>query len=97
MNLAGLGLRVAWCSRVGADPLGELVTTRIGAAGVDVSLVEVDPTASTGVFFKDLGPHGTNVHYYRRGSAAAAMDRMPLSGPSSSPACGVAPTSRRSS
>ncbi|OKI54827.1 sugar kinase [Micromonospora sp. CB01531] len=75
MNLARLGLRVAWCSRVGADPLGELVTTRIGAAGVDVSLVEVDPTASTGVFFKDPGPHGTNVHYYRRGSAAAAMDR----------------------
>ncbi|MGI5521718.1 sugar kinase [Micromonospora sp. CA-259024] len=75
MNLAALGLRVAWQSRVGADPLGDLLTARIGATGVDVSLVEVDPIAPTGVFFKDPGPGGTTVHYYRRGSAAAAMDR----------------------
>jgi 2-dehydro-3-deoxygluconokinase len=75
MYLARLGLRVAWRSRVGADPLGELLTTRIGAAGVDVSLVEVDAQAPTGVYFKDPGPRGTTAHYYRRGSAAALMDR----------------------
>ncbi len=73
--LAMLGARVAWLSRVGADPLGELLVERIGGAGVDTRLVEVDPSAPTGVFFKDPGPDGTRVHYYRRGSAAAAMGR----------------------
>jgi len=73
--LAMLGARVAWVSRVGADPLGELLVDRIAAAGVDTRLVEVDLAAPTGVFFKDPGPDGTRVHYYRRGSAAARMGR----------------------
>lgn len=77
--LAGLGARVAWRSRLGADPFGELVLRRLTAAGVDTSLVETDPTAPTGIYFKDPGADGTTaVHYYRRGSAAAAMDRRML-------------------
>src|SRR4029450_11887975 len=42
------------------------------AAGVDCSLVETDPDAPTGVYFKDPG---RAVYYYRRGSAASRMDR----------------------
>jgi 2-dehydro-3-deoxygluconokinase len=51
--LAMLGARTAWASRVGDDPLGRLLLSRIGSYGVDTSLVEVDPAAPTGVFFKD--------------------------------------------
>lgn len=70
--LAQLGVRVAWVSRVGADPLGELLLDRIAGHGVDVSRVDVDPAAPTGVFFKDPGPQ-TRVYYYRAGSAAARL------------------------
>jgi 2-dehydro-3-deoxygluconokinase len=75
MYLARLGHDVAWAGRVGDDPLGRLLVRRISEAGVDASLVEASPAAPTGVYFKDPGPDGTRVLYYRRGSAAAAMDR----------------------
>jgi len=70
--LAMLGARTAWASRVGDDPLGRLLLARIGSYGVDTSLVEVDPAAPTGVFFKDPGAE-TTVYYYRAGSAASRL------------------------
>jgi 2-dehydro-3-deoxygluconokinase len=70
--LAMLGARTAWASRVGDDPLGRLLLARIGSHGVDTSLVEVDPDAPTGVFFKDPGER-TTVYYYRAGSAASRL------------------------
>lgn len=73
MYLAALGHRAAWAGRVGDDPLGERLLDEIASAGVDVRLVERDREAPTGVFFKDPGPAGTRVFYYRRSSAAARM------------------------
>jgi len=70
--LAMLGTRTAWVSRVGADPLGELLRTRVSGHGVDTSYVTVDPEAPTGVFFKDPG-ETTQVYYYRAGSAASHL------------------------
>jgi 2-dehydro-3-deoxygluconokinase len=70
--LAMLGVRAAWASRVGADPLGRLMLDRIGSYGVDLSLTEVDAGAPTGVFFKDPGER-TSVYYYRAGSAASRL------------------------
>jgi 2-dehydro-3-deoxygluconokinase len=70
--LAMLGVRSAWASRVGDDPLGDLLRTRIASYGVDTSLVETDPAAPTGVFFKDPGER-TTVYYYRSGSAASRL------------------------
>jgi 2-dehydro-3-deoxygluconokinase len=70
--LAQLGLSASWVSRVGADPLGQLLLTTIGAWGVDVSSAGRDSSAPTGVFFKDPGP-ATRVYYYRAGSAAARL------------------------
>lgn len=70
--LAMLGARAAWASRVGDDPLGRLVRSRIAAYGVDTSMVTVDPDAPTGVFFKDPGER-TVVYYYRAGSAASRL------------------------
>ncbi|MGW2026289.1 sugar kinase [Streptomyces decoyicus] len=82
--LTDLGHRTAWASRVGADPLGEQVLAAIARSGVDVGHVERDRSAPTGVYFKDPGPQGTRVHYYRTGSAAskmtpASLDSLPLS------------------
>ncbi|MFD3417491.1 sugar kinase [Streptomyces decoyicus] len=82
--LTDLGHRTAWASRVGADPLGEQVLAAIARSGVDVGHVERDRSAPTGVYFKDPGPQGTRVHYYRTGSAAskmspATLDSLPLS------------------
>jgi 2-dehydro-3-deoxygluconokinase len=81
--LADLGHRVSWASRVGDDPLGSRVLTEVAGPGVDVNLVERDPSAPTGVYFKDPAPGATSVHYYRSGSAASRMtpgylDRLPL-------------------
>jgi len=73
MYLAALGCRAAWASRVGADPLGDLLVSAIESADVDVSLVERSSTEPTGVFFKLRVAGETSVHYYRRGSAASAM------------------------
>lgn len=73
MYLAGLGHRVSWVSRLGDDPLGRRVLRNVSGAGVATTNVELDAAAPTGVYFKDPGPLGTRVFYYRRGSAASFM------------------------
>lgn len=72
-GLAGLGHSAAWLSRVGDDPFGRLVVRAVRERGVDVSAVAVDPVRPTGLMAKDPGPGGSTVHYYRSGSAAAAL------------------------
>lgn len=73
LYLAGEGHRTAWLSRVGDDPLGRRLLRQLAAHGVDTTLVDTDPTAPTGVYFKDPGSSSTTVYYYRAGSAASAM------------------------
>jgi 2-dehydro-3-deoxygluconokinase len=73
LHLSGLGHRVSWTSRLGADPLGRRVNRAISAGGVDTSSVVFDPLGRTGIYFKDPHPTGTRVHYYRHDSAAAGM------------------------
>ncbi|MFX4271065.1 sugar kinase [Propionibacteriaceae bacterium Y1685] len=74
MHLAALGHQALWSSRLGDDPLGDRVLARIADHGVDVSGVVRDPQRPTGVYFKDPAAGGTQVFYYRAGSAASAMD-----------------------
>ncbi|WP_343245001.1 sugar kinase [Streptomyces sp. SID14478] len=71
--LADLGHGAAWVSRVGDDPFGRRIVAAVASRGVDVSGVRTDAQAPTGVYFKDPGPDGTRVHYYRSGSAASRM------------------------
>jgi 2-dehydro-3-deoxygluconokinase len=73
MYLSSLGHRTAWVSRVGDDPLGRRIVADVAREGVDTSLVEADPAAPTGVYFKDPGAPVTPVYYYRRHSAASLM------------------------
>jgi 2-dehydro-3-deoxygluconokinase len=72
-HLARTGTAAAWAGAVGADALGRRLLTTLAARGVDTSCAVVDPDAPTGVFFKDPGPGGTRVLYYRAGSAASRL------------------------
>ena len=71
--LAAHGIPVSWLSAVGVDPFGDRIRATLAARGVDVSAVRPDPSRPTGLIFKDPGPTGTRVHYYRCGSAASAL------------------------
>ncbi|GGV29228.1 sugar kinase [Kitasatospora herbaricolor] len=81
--LSALGVRSGWISRVGDDGFGRRLTAGVAARGVDVSAVVVDPTRPTGIYLKevggstgepyDLGSGRSRLHYYRAGSAAAAL------------------------
>jgi 2-dehydro-3-deoxygluconokinase len=74
--LAQLGVRSAWISRLPVTPLGRRVAETIRAAGVDTSGVLWAPEGVAGVMFIQPGaaPRATEVLYYRRHSAFAAID-----------------------
>lgn len=78
MGLSQLGCPAAWWSRLGADPLGSLIRTAVEKHGVEVH-APADPERRTGIYFKDIGPEGTEVIYFRDGSAASAMSPSDLS------------------
>jgi len=74
IGLARLGYSVGWVSRLGRDPFGARVLKTIRGEGVDVSRVQMCDSAPTGLMFKEPGPgNTTRVFYYRRQSAAAAL------------------------
>lgn len=74
IGLARLGHQVAWVSRLGDDGFGRFIYKTVRGEGVDVSAVIFDPEAPTGLYFKEyLGGGRTQVHYYRRGSAASRL------------------------
>lgn len=73
IQLQQLGHSTAWVSRVGMDPLGDRLLATVSGHGVNVSGVQRDGSAPTGVYFKDPGNESTKVYYYRKGSAASRM------------------------
>lgn len=96
MYLSALGHTVAWAGRVGDDPLGYRLLDEFAEGGIDLSLVERDQEAPTGVYFKDPGPAATRVFYYRSGSAATRMTdevvgRMAALGPKLVHVSGIVP------
>jgi 2-dehydro-3-deoxygluconokinase len=66
-----LGLRAAWVSRLGADPLGNRILSALAAEGVDVRWVARDPDRPTGLMLRDTT--GAPARYDRAGSAASAL------------------------
>jgi len=78
--MSRLGYRSAWISRLGDEPLGDLVLNAIAREGVDVSQVIRDPTRNTGLYLKHHNATGvTRIQYYRRGSAASNLQPDDLS------------------
>ncbi|WNE94116.1 sugar kinase [Streptomyces luomodiensis] len=76
--LAELGHPTHWAGALGTDRLGDIVTTVLSRHGVDTSLVRRDPHRPTAVYFKDPTPQGTQVAYYRGGSAATGLSTADL-------------------
>jgi len=81
IGLARLGHSVRWCSRLGADDVGELVRRTLRAEGVDVRAAPFDSDRPTAVMLveKRVGDI-SRVSYYRANSAAAALGVGDLEG-----------------
>lgn len=81
-GLARLGLRVGYLSRLGDDAFGRFLAGVLAREGLATDLVAVDPGRSTGFMLKSRADGGGDpaIDYYRRQSAASAMDARALAG-----------------
>src|SRR6266540_2399092 len=70
--LARLGVDVAWVSRLGRDPFGDLIETGLAQEGIDLRWMTRDD-APTGLFFKVRSGGRSSVVYRRAGSAASRL------------------------
>ena len=82
-HLAALGHPTQWAGALGDDPFGAIILDEARSRAVGTELVSIDHGRPTGVYFKSPGRSGTRVHYYRSGSALAALDvrRLPMQTP----------------
>lgn len=78
-NLAVLGLRVGFVTRVGPDELGRIALTRLAESGVDLSHVQ-SGRSSTGTGVTLLLPHGSKRHIltYPGTMVELAAEDLPL-------------------
>ncbi|MBD3288015.1 sugar kinase [candidate division KSB1 bacterium] len=76
-NLAGIGAKTAWISRLPENPMGRFVANKAREQGVDTSRIvwTNDPDARVGLYFVEMGakPRPSRVYYDRRNSAASRM------------------------
>ncbi|WP_130859510.1 sugar kinase [Gracilibacillus phocaeensis] len=74
IGLQRLGFQTGWISRVGDDEFGKGLIHFVRGEGVDVSQVQADSRAPTGLYFKEIRhEQDVYVYYYRAGSAASRM------------------------
>lgn len=80
-NLARLGKRAAWFSRVADNPLGAQVINALRQNGVDTRTVIRAPDERQGIYYIETGepPRGTRVWYDRAESAFSRLtpDQLP--------------------
>jgi 2-dehydro-3-deoxygluconokinase len=70
--LARLEVPVRWISRLGADPMGDMIERGLMDEGVDTRWIVRD-SGRTGAFIKLRHAGRTSVHYYRNDSAASRL------------------------
>src|ERR1700744_2265302 len=74
IGLARLCHSVCWVSRLGSDSFRSRVLKTMRGECVDVCRVEISTNEPTGIMFKEPAPgNASRVFYYRRSSAAAAL------------------------
>lgn len=74
VGLARLGHEPVYCTRLGADPLGQRIRDGLRANGIDDSLALEDPQEITGFMMKSSTQEGDpDIAYYRKGSAASKI------------------------
>jgi len=80
--LARLGMRVAWWSKLPANPMGRRIENEIRRWGVDTRHVIWDrsPDSRAGLYFLDFGhpPRATDVYYDRAASSASRLTAIEL-------------------
>ncbi|MGB6649683.1 MAG: carbohydrate kinase family protein [Bacteroidota bacterium] len=67
IDLRKLGFRVGAIARVGRDPLGEYIVSRLQAEGVETRGVLFDSTDQTSATFVSVGPDGERTFLHTRG------------------------------
>jgi len=72
------GARVGVISAVGEDSFGRSLLNLWAAEGIDVSRVDIHPTAPTGIYFVTHGAAGHEFTYRRSGSAASLIQPTDL-------------------
>jgi 2-dehydro-3-deoxygluconokinase len=81
IGLARLGHRPVFVSRLGSDPLGQLIHDALRGEGVDVSAVRRDTESPTALILRE---HRTadrvRVSYYRKGLAGSRLEPGDLDG-----------------
>lgn len=81
VGLARLGMKVAWLSRLPANPLGKRIARTLAGQGVDTSHVVWAAGERLGLYFVEFGdgPRPTQVTYDRADSAMSRMqpDELP--------------------
>ena len=75
IHLARAGHRVTWHGVLGDDGFGEYVARRLTAEGVAIG-GRTNPARPTGLYLKELRSQGTQVRYYREGSAGSTLAEM---------------------
>jgi 2-dehydro-3-deoxygluconokinase len=80
VGLARLGMRVAWLSRLTANPLGRLLAQTLAGYGVDTSWIIWTDQDRIGLYFLEEGkaPRGSSVTYDRANSAMSRMQPADL-------------------
>lgn len=68
-----LGAKAAYITRLGEDIFGDSLLELMLRERIDVSAVERDANAPTGLYFVTHGPDGHRFTYRRKGSAASLM------------------------
>jgi 2-dehydro-3-deoxygluconokinase len=72
VGLARLGFTTSWVSRLGDDPLGDLVESFLRDEGVAV-VADREPDHPTGTLVRHVDTTGARTTYYRAGSAASRL------------------------
>lgn len=73
LGVSRLGRKASYLTRVGKDPFGDGFLSLWVTNGVDTSLVEVDDTRNTGLYFVSFEGVKHHLTYYRKQSAASAI------------------------
>jgi 2-dehydro-3-deoxygluconokinase len=76
IGLARLGLRTGYITRLGDDSFGRFLSAAMHREGIDTTHAAVDGTRPTGFMLKSKSDDGSDprTEYFRRGSAASAID-----------------------
>ncbi len=78
ISAARQGARVGYITSVGDDQFGRKFMDLWEFEGVDISQVKIDANSPTGIYFVTHDKDGHHFSYYRKHSAASAMNPMDL-------------------